>query len=87
MLCGPAKGAWPVQSHSKNPDHNKHAAILLASFPGFMLPKQPYQGFYADPSIPCSKDREEDDNARAKGHVVLHVQTIWQDLREVQSRR
>jgi len=52
VLCGPAKDAWLVQSHSKYPDHDKHPAILLASFPGFMLPKQPYQGFYADPPIP-----------------------------------
>ena len=33
-----------------------------------------------------SKDREEDDNARAKGQVVWHEQTMWQYLREVQPR-
>ena len=56
VLYGPAKDAWPVQSNSENPDHDKYPAILLASFPGFMLPKQPYQDFYTDPPIPCSKD-------------------------------
>ena len=51
MLGGPAKDAWPVQSNSENPDQDKHEAKLLARVPGFMLAKQPYQGFYADPSI------------------------------------
>jgi hypothetical protein len=45
-----------VQSNSENPDHDKHPAKLLASLPGFILPKQPYQGFYADPPFPCWTD-------------------------------
>jgi hypothetical protein len=52
VLCGPAKDAWTVQSNSENPDQDKHETKLLDSLPGFMLAKQPYQGFYAEPPIP-----------------------------------